>query len=124
MSRNPKRAPPCRQHNRRPRSLSQHARQNPWPAFYAPNLRKGEAAELIGVSIHSREKYRCSGDDPPFLKVGSRVLYLHEEVEAWLQRHRCRNTSDDNYAAAPRSRPCPLSDPEATCCSTCRAGRK
>lgn len=65
-----------------------------------PYLRGGEAAELIGVS-----KYRSIGGGPPFLKVGSRVLYLREDVEAWLQRHRCRNTSDDNYVAALREMP-------------------
>ncbi|WP_241694349.1 helix-turn-helix domain-containing protein [Komagataeibacter melomenusus] len=70
-----------------------------------PYLRGGEAAELIGVSIRTLEKYRCTGGGPPFLKVGSRVLYLREDVEAWLQRHRCQNTSDDNYAAALREMP-------------------
>ncbi|MGX7345436.1 helix-turn-helix domain-containing protein [Acetobacter pasteurianus] len=51
-----------------------------------PYLRGGEAAELIGVSVRTLEKYRCTGGGPPFLKVGSRVLYLREDVEAWLQR--------------------------------------
>lgn len=70
-----------------------------------PYLRGGEAAELIGVSVRTLEKYRCTGGGPPFLKVGSRVLYLREDVETWLQRHRCQNTSDDNYAAALREMP-------------------
>ena len=89
-----------------PSEVSVPARPLTSPArILRPYLRGGEAAELIGVSVRTLEKYRCTGGGPPFLKVGSRVLYLREDVEAWLQRHRCRNTSDDNYAAALREIP-------------------
>ncbi|MFT8481168.1 helix-turn-helix domain-containing protein [Gluconobacter oxydans] len=89
-----------------PSEVSVPARPFTYPArILRPYLRGGEAAELIGVSIRTLEKYRCTGGGPPFLKVGSRVLYLREDVEAWLQRHRCRNTSDDNYVAALREMP-------------------
>ncbi|GFE94725.1 helix-turn-helix domain-containing protein [Acetobacter persici] len=89
-----------------PSEVSIPARPPTSPArILRPYLRGGEAAELIGVSIRTLEKYRCTGGGPPFLKVGFRVLYLREDVEAWLQRHRCQNTSDDNYVAALREMP-------------------
>ena len=69
-----------------------------------PYLRTGEAAELIGVSHRTMEKYRCIGGGPPFLKIGHRVLYVRQDVEAWLEKHRCRHTSDENYTAALRER--------------------
>ncbi|MEN3167757.1 helix-turn-helix domain-containing protein [Gluconobacter sp. OJB] len=81
-----------------PRALTAPAR------IQRPYLRSGEAADLIGVSIRTLEKYRCIGDGPPFLKIGTRVLYARQDVENWLQRHRCNSTSDENFVAALRNR--------------------
>ena len=47
------------------------------------------------------EKARLAGTSPPYLKIGSRVMYDESELEAWLaEQPRFRSTADD----APRSR--------------------
>ena len=34
----------------------------------------------IGVSVQSLARWRCSGEGPPFLKVGRKVLYRAGDV--------------------------------------------
>jgi hypothetical protein len=40
------------------------------------------------------EKKRCSGDGPPYIKIGRKVLYRRSEFRQWLERHRRTSTSD------------------------------
>ena len=53
-----------------------------------------EAASLLGVSARTLERFRVSGDGPPFCKLGHRVSYTRTEVDEWANSRRRRSTSD------------------------------
>jgi predicted DNA-binding transcriptional regulator AlpA len=63
-------------------------------------LRTHEAALLLGLSPRTLEKYRCHGTGPTFRKLGGRVTYLIDDLDAWAAASACRSTSDPNYDAA------------------------
>ena len=53
-----------------------------------------QAAELIGMSKRTLEKWRVEGNGPPFLKLGRRVLYSRADLKAWLLSRRRHSTSE------------------------------
>ncbi|MHB0978149.1 MAG: type IV secretion system DNA-binding domain-containing protein [Minisyncoccota bacterium] len=53
-----------------------------------------DAAEYLGLATQTLAKLRLSGDSPPYFKVGRRVLYDRDELNAWLALRRRRSTSD------------------------------
>jgi predicted DNA-binding transcriptional regulator AlpA len=59
-----------------------------------------EAARLVGLSPRTLETFRCRGSGPVFRKIGGRVLYATDDLQAWLDRAACRSTSEDRYEAA------------------------
>lgn len=63
-------------------------------------VRTHEAASLLGLSPRTLEKYRCHGSGPTFRKLGGRVVYAVEDLEAWADQAACRSTSDPNYTEA------------------------
>ena len=58
-------------------------------------LNTREAAEHLGLSTRTLDRYRVSGDGPVFLKLGGRVGYLREDLDEWLRTRRRTSTSDD-----------------------------
>ncbi|MDR3436633.1 helix-turn-helix domain-containing protein [Telmatospirillum sp.] len=63
-------------------------------------LRTHEAARLLGISPRTLEKYRCHGSGPMFRKLGGRVVYAIDDLEAWADQAACRSTSDPHYDEA------------------------
>ena len=63
-------------------------------------VRTHEAALILGISPRTLEKYRCHGSGPVFRKLGGRVVYAIEDVEAWAAQSACRSTSDPQYVTA------------------------
>jgi predicted DNA-binding transcriptional regulator AlpA len=63
-------------------------------------LRTHEAARLLGISPRTLEKYRCHGSGPMFRKLGGRVVYAIDDLEAWADQAACRSTSDPHYDQA------------------------
>lgn len=63
-------------------------------------LRTHEAAQLLGLSPRTLEKYRCHGSGPTFRKLGGRVVYAVEDLDAWAAQAACRSTSDPRYVEA------------------------
>ena len=61
-------------------------------------LNTREAAERLGLSTRTLDRYRVSGDGPVFLKFGGRVRYLLEDLDAWVRTRRRKSTSDDGSA--------------------------
>ena len=68
--------------------------------FAARFLRTHEAACLLGLSPRTLEKYRCHGSGPTFRKLGGRVVYAIDDLEAWADQAACRSTSDPRYVEA------------------------
>ena len=58
------------------------------------NLSADQAAELLGLAKSTLSKMRLSGGGPAFIKMGRRVAYRPDDIEAWLKSHRRISTSD------------------------------
>jgi len=56
------------------------------------------AAKELKVSESMLNKMRCTGDGPPFYKIGSRVFYSRRDNREWLRSR--RRTSTSNHHAA------------------------
>jgi predicted DNA-binding transcriptional regulator AlpA len=58
-------------------------------------LRTRQAAERVGLSAATLEKYRLTGNGPPYQKAGPKiVVYRSEDLDEWLTGNRRRSTSD------------------------------
>ena len=64
-------------------------------------VRTHEAARLLGISPRTLEKYRCHGSGPTFRKLGGRVVYAIDELEAWAERGTVASTSDPRGSVLP-----------------------
>ena len=53
-----------------------------------------EAAEYLGLSKPTLERYRLTGDGPPFCKLGKSVRYRRVDLDAWLASRLVRSTSE------------------------------
>jgi hypothetical protein len=65
-------------------------------------LPAGEAAKLLGLAPSTLAKLRLGGNGPIYCKLGRRVVYRREDLEAWLDSRVARDTSDAQ-ARLPRS---------------------
>jgi hypothetical protein len=52
-----------------------------------------QLAQRWYLSPRTLEQWRWLGKGPKFLKIGARVLYREEDVEAWEAAQVCQNTS-------------------------------
>ena len=57
------------------------------------------AAQYLGLSPRTLEKFRVVGGGPPFHKLGRRVLYTIEDLQAWAGVRRRWSTSDPGQAS-------------------------
>lgn len=57
-------------------------------------LRTPEAARLLGLSGRTLEKHRTYGTGPAYRKLGGRVVYSLEDLQAWADRGAKTSTSD------------------------------
>ena len=61
-------------------------------------LRVADAAAILNLSISTLNKLRCSGDGPPYMKIGRAVLYEPNDLNSWLAGRRRHSTSDEEVA--------------------------
>ncbi len=57
-------------------------------------LRTPEAARFVGLSIRTLEKHRIYGTGPRYSKLGGRVVYRLEDLQAWVESGAKASTSD------------------------------
>ena len=57
-------------------------------------LRTAEAARFLGLSGRTLEKHRTYGTGPSYRKLGGRVVYALDDLEAWVDRGIKTSTSD------------------------------
>ncbi len=57
-------------------------------------LRTSEAGAYLGLSARTLEKHRTYGTGPVYRKLGNRVVYAIEELDAWAAIGTRRSTSD------------------------------
>jgi hypothetical protein len=53
-----------------------------------------EAASYAALSVAYLNRLRQIGGGPPFLKIGSRVVYALSDFNGWLASHRRTSTAD------------------------------
>ena len=77
----------------------------PEPAIMPPRfLRTKEAAEFLSLSARTLEKHRTYGTGPAYRKLGGRVVYAVDELEAWAARGVVTSTSDPRGQVLPAKR--------------------
>ena len=57
-------------------------------------LRTSEAARQLGLSGRTLEKHRTYGTGPLYRKIGGRVVYALQDLQAWADRGAKASTSD------------------------------
>ena len=62
-------------------------------------LRTPDAALRLGLSPRTLEKHRCYGTGPAFHKLGGRVVYSTEALDAWVALGLRHSTSDPGPVA-------------------------
>ena len=69
------------------------------PANLPPRyLRTPEAARFLGLSGRTLEKHRTYGTGPRYAKLGGRVVYQLDDLQAWVARGAKSSTSDVSRA--------------------------
>jgi hypothetical protein len=58
------------------------------------HMGQAELAERWGVSQRTLERWRWLGFGPRYIKVGGRVVYRVDEIEAFEERQTRQSTSD------------------------------
>jgi len=57
-------------------------------------LTAAQAANIVGLSPSTMAKLRLAGNGPVYCKLGRRVVYRREDLEAWLESRVTYDTSD------------------------------
>jgi hypothetical protein len=57
-------------------------------------LLQKEAAARLRLSERTLERWRLTGDGPPFVKCGRRVAYRSADIEAFITAHVRTSTSE------------------------------
>ena len=84
------------------------------PVLLPPRfLRTKEAAEFLSLSARTLEKHRTYGTGPAYRKLGGRVVYAIDDLEAWTERGAVTSTSDPRGAVLPAKRQSLPSGPQA-----------
>jgi Helix-turn-helix domain len=60
----------------------------------SPYMPQGPAADFLGLSPRTLERFRVEGRGPSFLKLGRRVVYSREDLVTWAEAQRRRSTSE------------------------------
>ncbi len=74
------------------------------PSLPQRYLRTPEAARFLGLSGRTLEKHRTYGTGPAYRKLGGRVVYSVEDLQAWANRGAVTSTSDPRGAVLPAKR--------------------
>jgi len=61
-------------------------------------LRTPDAARFVGLSIRTLEKHRIYGTGPRYSKLGGRVVYRLQDLQAWVEAGAKASTSDPGVA--------------------------
>ena len=78
---------------------------HPKPTDLPPRyLRTKEAAHFLSLSARTLEKHRTYGTGPAYHKLGGRVVYSVEDLQAWADRGAVTSTTDPRGAVLPAKR--------------------
>ena len=63
----------------------------------AVHLNQCQLSKRLGIAVRTLERWRWQGVGPKFIKIGGRVRYRIEDVEAYEASRLCESTSDAYY---------------------------
>jgi len=77
------------------------------PATQTPQrfLTTPEAARFLSLSGRTLEKHRTYGTGPKYRKIGGRVIYAVEDLQAWADRGLRSSTSDSGRGTVHPAKP-------------------
>ena len=72
-------------------------------------LRTPEAARFLGLSGRTLEKHRTYGTGPTYRKLGGRIVYSLDDLQAWANLGTRHSTADFGHGVVhpPKPRPAP-----------------
>ncbi|WP_316192390.1 MULTISPECIES: helix-turn-helix domain-containing protein [unclassified Bradyrhizobium] len=70
-------------------------------------LRTPEVARMLGISIRTLDKHRTHGTGPLYRKLGGRIVYTIEDVQAWADVGLRKSTSDRGRGVVHAAKPVP-----------------
>lgn len=76
-------------------------------------LRTPEAAQFLGLSDRTLEKHRVYGTGPSYKKLGGRVVYAVEDLQAWANRGTVKSTAEAGNRPRPAHPKYRLTQPRA-----------
>jgi hypothetical protein len=65
-------------------------------------LREAEAARRLGTSVHTLQKWRCTGKGPRFVRLSRAVRYDPADLDPFIVAGRRTSTSDPGVRLAGR----------------------
>jgi predicted site-specific integrase-resolvase len=68
--------------------------ENPQRRNGVEHLNQAQLAQRWQMSQRTLERWRWRGEGPPFIKIGGRVVYRLEDIEAFETEQRRASTSD------------------------------
>jgi len=68
-------------------------------------LRTPEAARFLGLSGRTLEKHRTFGTGPIYRKLGGRIVYALDDLQAWADRGLRQSTSDPGHGIVHPAKP-------------------
>jgi predicted DNA-binding transcriptional regulator AlpA len=68
-------------------------------------LRAPDAARFLGISIRTLEKHRTYGTGPTYRKIGGRIVYTLDDLQAWAENGTRRSTTDETPSRVFPARP-------------------
>lgn len=57
-------------------------------------LREERAAELLGLSPRTLQRFRVQGRGPRYIKLGKKVGYLERDLQEFIDKNRRQSTSE------------------------------
>ena len=63
-------------------------------------LRTKEAADFLSLSARTLEKHRTYGTGPAYRKLGGRVVYAIDDLEAWTERGAVTSTTGGRFSGS------------------------
>jgi hypothetical protein len=64
-----------------------------------PLLTEADVARELQVRGNFLAKLRCSGNGPPFIRIGGKIRYRRSALIAWLDGRERRSTSERSLSA-------------------------
>lgn len=57
-----------------------------------------QAAQFVGLTESTLNRFRVTGGGPPYFKVGRYVRYDEDDLQVWMKSRRFTSTSDERAA--------------------------